>query len=68
LPVVGPGLAKELSLVALAEDFRTFSSGAILLDASLKPAHPSTRLRHGAGYTENFRDWHTSRGGAIRPC
>ena len=61
-----PGLAKKLSAVALGfEDFRTFSSGAILLDAFCEAGGNlfDTAFVYGAGYTEKlFGDWHTSRG------
>lgn len=61
-----PGLPKELSLVALGfEDFRTFSSGAILLDAFFEAGGNAfdTAYVYGAGYTETlFGDWHSSRG------
>jgi len=60
------GLPKELSLVALGfEDFRTFSSGAILLDAFYEAGGNAfdTAYVYGAGYTETlFGDWHSSRG------
>ena len=61
-----PGLSKQLSAVALGfEDFRTFSSGAILLDAFFEAGGNAfdTAFVYGAGYTEKlFGDWHTSRG------
>jgi predicted dehydrogenase/aryl-alcohol dehydrogenase-like predicted oxidoreductase len=61
-----PGLAKKLSVVALGfEDFRTFSSGAILLDAFFEAGGNAfdTAFVYGAGYTEKlFGDWHSSRG------
>jgi aryl-alcohol dehydrogenase-like predicted oxidoreductase len=61
-----PGLSKELSVVALGfEDFRTFASGAILLDAFFEAGGNAydTAFVYGAGYTETlFGDWHTSRG------
>jgi aryl-alcohol dehydrogenase-like predicted oxidoreductase len=60
------GLSKPLSLVALGfEDFRTFSSGAILLDAFFEAGGNvfDTAFVYGAGYTETlFGDWHSSRG------
>jgi len=60
------GLAKKLSLVALGfEDFRTFSSGAILLDAFFEAGGNlfDTAFVYGQGYTEKlFGDWHKSRG------
>jgi predicted dehydrogenase/aryl-alcohol dehydrogenase-like predicted oxidoreductase len=61
-----PGLSKKPSAVALGfEDFRTFSSGAILLDAFWEAGGNlfDTGFVYGAGYTEKFfGDWHTSRG------
>jgi predicted dehydrogenase/aryl-alcohol dehydrogenase-like predicted oxidoreductase len=61
-----PGLKKQASIVALGfEDFRTFSSGAILLDAFFEKGGNvfDTAFIYGAGYTEKlFGDWHTSRG------
>jgi predicted dehydrogenase/aryl-alcohol dehydrogenase-like predicted oxidoreductase len=61
-----PGLPKELSRVALGfEDFRTFSSGAILLDAFFEAGGNvfDTAFVYGAGYTEElFGEWHASRG------
>ena len=61
-----PGLPKKLSVVALGfEDFRTFSSGAILLDAFFEAGGNAfdTAFVYGAGYTEKlFGDWHSSRG------
>jgi len=61
-----PGLPKKLSVVATGfEDFRTFSSGAILLDAFFEAGGNvfDTAYVYGAGYTETlFGDWHTSRG------
>lgn len=60
------GLPKKLSRVALGfEDFRTFSSGAILLDAFFEAGGNAfdTAFVYGAGYTEKlFGDWHSSRG------
>ena len=60
------GFRKELSRVALGfEDFRTFASGAILLDAFFEAGGNlfDTGFVYGAGYTEKlFGDWHTSRG------
>jgi predicted dehydrogenase/aryl-alcohol dehydrogenase-like predicted oxidoreductase len=60
------GLPKKLSVVALGfEDFRTFSSGAILLDAFFEAGGNAfdTAFVYGAGYTEKlFGDWHSSRG------
>ncbi len=61
-----PGLSKEPSAVALGfEDFRTFSSGAILLDAFWEAGGNlfDTGFVYGSGYTEKlFGDWHTRRG------
>ena len=61
-----PGLHKPASAVALGfEDFRTFASGAILLDAFWEKGGNifDTAFVYGAGYTEKlFGQWHTSRG------
>ncbi|MDB5541059.1 MAG: oxidoreductase [Devosia sp.] len=61
-----PGLGKQASAVALGfEDFRTFPSGAILLDAFWEKGGNlfDTAFVYGAGYTEKlFGEWHTSRG------
>jgi predicted dehydrogenase/aryl-alcohol dehydrogenase-like predicted oxidoreductase len=61
-----PGLPKRLSLVALGfEDFRSFTSGAILLDAFWEAGGNllDTAFVYGAGYTEQlFGDWHSNRG------
>ncbi|MDB5531173.1 MAG: oxidoreductase [Devosia sp.] len=61
-----PGLTKQASAVALGfEDFRTFSSGAILLDAFWEKGGNlfDTAFVYGSGYTEKlFGDWHKSRG------
>jgi predicted dehydrogenase/aryl-alcohol dehydrogenase-like predicted oxidoreductase len=61
-----PGLAKSASAAALGfEDFKTFSSGAILLDAFWERGGNlfDTAFVYGAGYTEKlFGEWHTSRG------
>jgi aryl-alcohol dehydrogenase-like predicted oxidoreductase len=61
-----PGLAKSASAVALGfEDFRTFSSGAILLDAFWERGGNifDTAFVYGAGYTETlFGDWQRNRG------
>ena len=61
-----PGLSKQASAVALGfEDFRTFSSGAILLDAFWERGGNvfDTAYVYGAGYTEKlFGEWHRSRG------
>jgi predicted dehydrogenase/aryl-alcohol dehydrogenase-like predicted oxidoreductase len=60
------GLPKPVSVVGLGfEDFRTFASGAILLDAYFEAGGNlfDTAFVYGAGYTEKlFGDWHTSRG------
>ncbi len=59
-------MKKQASAVALGfEDFRTFSSGAILLDAFWEKGGNlfDTAFVYGAGYTEKlFGDWHKSRG------
>tara|TARA_R110002020_G_scaffold18686_26_gene64913 strand:- start:476 stop:2479 length:2004 start_codon:yes stop_codon:yes gene_type:complete len=61
-----PGLSKQASAVALGfEDFRSFASGAILLDAFWEKGGNifDTAFVYGNGYTEKlFGDWHTSRG------
>ena len=61
-----PGLKKQASVVALGfEDFRTFSSGSILLDAFFEAGGNlfDTAFVYGAGYTETlFGEWHTNRG------
>jgi len=61
-----PGLAKPASAVALGfEDFRTFASGAILLDAFWEKGGNifDTAFIYGGGYTEKlFGDWQKSRG------
>ncbi|MBI4923220.1 MAG: aldo/keto reductase [Devosia nanyangense] len=61
-----PGLAKPASVVALGfEDFRTFSSAAILLDAFFEAGGNlfDTGFVYGAGKTEAlFGEWHTNRG------
>ncbi|MGN6486509.1 MAG: aldo/keto reductase, partial [Devosia sp.] len=60
------GLGKQASAVALGfEDFRTFASGAILMDAFWERGGNlfDTAFVYGAGYTEKlFGEWHTSRG------
>lgn len=61
-----PGLSKPASAVALGfEDFSTFASGAILLDAFWEKGgnmFDTAFIYHG-GYTEKlFGQWHTSRG------
>ena len=61
-----PGLSKQASAVALGfEDFRTFSSGAILLDAFWEKGGNifDTAFIYAGGYTEKlFGEWHKSRG------
>jgi predicted dehydrogenase/aryl-alcohol dehydrogenase-like predicted oxidoreductase len=61
-----PGLPKALSAVALGfEDFRTFASGSVLMDAYWEKGGNlfDTAYVYGAGYTETlFGQWHTSRG------
>ncbi|MBJ7576603.1 aldo/keto reductase [Devosia sp. MC532] len=61
-----PGLSKQASAVALGfEDFKTFASGAILLDAFWERGGNlfDTAFVYGGGYTEKlFGEWHTSRG------
>ena len=61
-----PGLDKQASAVALGfEDFRSFASGAILLDAFWEKGGNlyDTAFIYGGGTTEKlFGDWHTSRG------
>lgn len=61
-----PGLSKQASVVALGfEDFRTFASGAILLDAFYERGGRifDTGFIYAAGYTEKlFGDWQKSRG------
>ena len=61
-----PGLNKPASAVALGfEDFRTFASGAILLDAFWERGGNifDTAYVYAKGYTEElFGHWHTSRG------
>jgi predicted dehydrogenase/aryl-alcohol dehydrogenase-like predicted oxidoreductase len=56
-----PGLSKQASAVALGfEDFRTFSSGAILLDAFWEKGGNvfDTAYIYGGGYTEKlFGEW-----------
>lgn len=60
------GLNKDLSVVALGfEDFRTFSSGAILLDAFYEAGGNlfDTGWVYGSGYTEKLLgEWLTNRG------
>ncbi|MBU1305926.1 MAG: aldo/keto reductase [Alphaproteobacteria bacterium] len=61
-----PGLAKQASAVALGfEDFTTFASGAILLDAFWEKGGNifDTAFVYGGGYTEKlFGQWHKNRG------
>jgi len=61
-----PGISKPASIVALGfEDFRSFASGAILLDAYFERGGRvfDTAFVYGAGYTEKlFGDWQRSRG------
>src|SRR5690606_28784051 len=61
-----PGLNKPASAVAMGfEDFRTFSSGAILLDAFWERGGNifDTAFIYAGGYTEKlFGEWHKSRG------
>ncbi|PLP58199.1 oxidoreductase [Mesorhizobium loti] len=61
-----PGVAKPSSVLALGfEDFRTFSSGAILLDAFFEAGGNlfDTAFIYGGGYTEKlFGEWQRSRG------
>ena len=61
-----PGLKKQASVVATGfEDFRTFSSAAILLDAFFEAGGNlfDTGFVYGAGKPESlFGEWHTSRG------
>ena len=61
-----PGLDKKASVVAMGfEDFRTFSSGSILLDAFFEAGGNlfDTAYVYGAGYTEKlFGEWHRNRG------
>jgi predicted dehydrogenase/aryl-alcohol dehydrogenase-like predicted oxidoreductase len=61
-----PGLAKPASVLALGfEDFRTFSSGSILLDAYYEAGGNvfDTAFVYGAGYTEKLLgEWLKNRG------
>ncbi len=61
-----PGLGKPASTAALGfEDFRTFTSGAILLDAFWEKGGNivDTGFIYAGGYTEKlFGEWQTSRG------
>lgn len=61
-----PGLGKPASAVALGfEDFRSFPSGAILLDAFWERGGNifDTAFIYGGGYTEKlFGEWQKSRG------
>ncbi|MBB3930791.1 putative dehydrogenase/aryl-alcohol dehydrogenase-like putative oxidoreductase [Kaistia hirudinis] len=60
------GIGKELSIVALGfEDFRTFASGAILLDAFYEAGGNlfDTGWVYGSGYTEKLLgEWLANRG------
>lgn len=61
-----PGVSKKASVAALGfEDFRTFASGSILLDAYFEAGGNlfDTAYVYGAGYTEKlFGEWHRNRG------
>ncbi len=61
-----PGISKPASAVAMGfEDFRTFASGAIMLDAFWEKGGNvfDSAYVYAAGYTEKlFGEWHTSRG------
>lgn len=61
-----PGLGKEASVAALGfEDFRTFASGSILLDAFFEKGGNmfDTAFIYSGGYTEKLLgEWHKSRG------
>jgi predicted dehydrogenase/aryl-alcohol dehydrogenase-like predicted oxidoreductase len=61
-----PGIGKKASVVAVGfEDFRTFASGAILLDGFYERGGRifDTAFIYAAGYTEKlFGDWQKSRG------
>lgn len=61
-----PKLTKPASILTLGfEDFRTFSSGAIMLDAFFEAGGNlfDTAFVYGQGYTESlFGHWHRSRG------
>jgi aryl-alcohol dehydrogenase-like predicted oxidoreductase len=61
-----PGVARPASIVALGfEDFRTFSSGSILLDAFWEAGGNlfDTAYVYGAGYTEKLLgEWQKNRG------
>ena len=61
-----PGLGKAASAVALGfEDFKTFASGSILLDAFWEKGGNifDTAFVYGGGYTEKlFGEWHRNRG------
>jgi len=61
-----PGLSKKASIVALGfEDFRSFSSGSILLDAFWEAGGNlfDTAYVYGAGYTEKLLgEWQKNRG------
>lgn len=61
-----PGLGKQASVLAMGfEDFRSFSSGAIMLDAFFEAGGNlfDTAWVYGMGYTEGlFGQWQESRG------
>jgi predicted dehydrogenase/aryl-alcohol dehydrogenase-like predicted oxidoreductase len=61
-----PGLGKKASVVAMGfEDFRTFASGAIMLDGFYEAGGNmyDTAYVYGAGYTEKlFGEWQRNRG------
>ena len=61
-----PGVKKPASVVAMGfEDFRTFSSAAIMLDGFFEAGGNlyDTAFVYGAGQTEAlFGEWHTNRG------
>ena len=61
-----PGVKKPASVVAMGfEDFRTFSSAAIMLDGFFEAGGNlyDTAFVYGAGKTEAlFGEWHTNRG------
>ncbi|KKC36687.1 oxidoreductase [Devosia epidermidihirudinis] len=61
-----PGLGKQASAVALGfEDFRSFASGSILLDAFWEKGGNifDTAFIYGGGYTETlFGEWQKNRG------
>ena len=61
-----PGISQPTSVAALGfEDFRSFSSGSILLDAFFEAGGNlfDTAFVYGAGYTEKlFGEWQKNRG------